>query len=191
MTNRFYNSTFNALPLTLIPSATLNSQYTLVGTGFSTLQTEIDAASAALAVSLAAKAPRASPAFTGTPTAPTATVGTSTTQLASTAFVAAAIANVNAQIPATTVNIDSSPAIAASAGQHIVCTNASAVTITLPASPTVGHTVWVTPGNGLTTNVIAQGGRNIMNLAEDLTLDNANVTVALRYINLTLGWRLV
>lgn len=38
---------------------------------------------------LAAKAPLASPAFTGTPTAPTAAVGTNTTQLATTAFVAA------------------------------------------------------------------------------------------------------
>ena len=36
-------------------------------------------------------APFASPAFTGTPTAPTATAGTSTTQLATTAFVAAAV----------------------------------------------------------------------------------------------------
>jgi hypothetical protein len=37
--------------------------------------------------SLAAKAPLASPALTGTPTAPTAAAGTSTTQLATTAFV--------------------------------------------------------------------------------------------------------
>lgn len=37
---------------------------------------------------LTLKAPLASPAFTGTPSAPTATFGTSTTQLASTAFVA-------------------------------------------------------------------------------------------------------
>jgi len=36
-------------------------------------------------------APLASPVFTGTPTAPTAVAGTNTTQLASTAFVAAAI----------------------------------------------------------------------------------------------------
>jgi hypothetical protein len=41
---------------------------------------------------LAAKANIASPTFTGTPSAPTAAVGTSTTQLATTAFVAAAIA---------------------------------------------------------------------------------------------------
>jgi hypothetical protein len=40
---------------------------------------------------LALKAPLANPALTGTPTAPTATAGTSTTQIANTAFVAAAI----------------------------------------------------------------------------------------------------
>lgn len=39
--------------------------------------------------SIAGFAPLASPTFTGTPTAPTATVGTSTTQIATTAFVAA------------------------------------------------------------------------------------------------------
>ena len=41
---------------------------------------------------LDAKAAKASPAFTGKPTAPTATGGTSTTQIATTAFVSAAIA---------------------------------------------------------------------------------------------------
>lgn len=41
---------------------------------------------------LATKAPIASPAFTGTPTAPTAAVGTNTTQVATTAFVLSAIA---------------------------------------------------------------------------------------------------
>lgn len=40
-----------------------------------------------LTTDLAAKAPIASPSFTGTPTAPTATVGTNTTQIATTAFV--------------------------------------------------------------------------------------------------------
>ena len=41
--------------------------------------------------SLASKAPLASPALTGTPTAPTAAGGTNTTQLATTAFVQAAV----------------------------------------------------------------------------------------------------
>jgi hypothetical protein len=45
-----------------------------------------------LTAALAAKAPLASPTFTGTPSAPTAGGGTNTTQLATTAFVQAAIA---------------------------------------------------------------------------------------------------
>lgn len=44
-----------------------------------------------LDAALAAKAPLASPALTGTPTAPTAVAGTNSTQLATTAFVAAAV----------------------------------------------------------------------------------------------------
>ncbi len=48
-------------------------------------QADLDAA-------LDAKAPLASPALTGTPTAPTAAPGTNTTQVATTAFVEAAVA---------------------------------------------------------------------------------------------------
>ena len=44
-----------------------------------------------LQTALDAKAPLASPALAGTPTVPTAAAGTNTTQIASTAFVAAAI----------------------------------------------------------------------------------------------------
>ena len=47
-----------------------------------------------LDATLAAKAPLASPALTGTPTAPTAAAGNNSTQLATTAFVAAAVAAV-------------------------------------------------------------------------------------------------
>ena len=50
---------------------------------------------------LAAKAPVASPTFTGTPSAPTATTGTNTTQLATTAFVAGEIAALIGSAPGT------------------------------------------------------------------------------------------
>jgi microcystin-dependent protein len=50
---------------------------------------ELDTEFNNLATSSATKADLLSPAFTGTPTAPTAVVGTSTTQLATTAFVVA------------------------------------------------------------------------------------------------------
>ena len=51
---------------------------------------EIAISAIPLATDLAGKAPLASPALSGTPTAPTAGSGTNTTQIATTAFVAAA-----------------------------------------------------------------------------------------------------
>lgn len=53
----------------------------------------VDGVTSAIQTQLNAKAALASPALTGTPTAPTAAVGTNTTQLATTAFVNAEIAN--------------------------------------------------------------------------------------------------
>lgn len=53
----------------------------------------VDGVTSAIQTQLDAKAPLASPALTGTPTAPTASVGTNTTQVATTAFVNAEIAN--------------------------------------------------------------------------------------------------
>jgi hypothetical protein len=53
--------------------------------------TEIDTELSAISNAIASKADINSPSFTGTPAAPTATAGTSTTQLATTAFVTAAL----------------------------------------------------------------------------------------------------
>ena len=56
--------------------------------------TEIDAEFTAIASAISSKADSNSPTLTGTPLAPTASSGTSTTQIASTAFVATAVAAV-------------------------------------------------------------------------------------------------
>ena len=77
------------------------------------------------------------------------------------------------------------------AGQHAVLTNVSQTTVTLPPSPTVFDYVWVTPTNARVDNRIARNGQNIMGLAEDLDIDNANATVQLRFIGGTRGWSLV
>ena len=53
--------------------------------------TEIDTELSAISNAIASKADINSPSFTGTPVAPTASAGTSTTQLATTAFVTAAL----------------------------------------------------------------------------------------------------
>lgn len=58
--------------------------------------TELDDEFDAIAVAIATKANSASPTFTGTPTAPTATAGTNTTQIATTAFVNSASTSGNA-----------------------------------------------------------------------------------------------
>ena len=54
--------------------------------------TEIDNEFNSISGAISSKADLAGPAFTGTPTAPTATAGSNTTQLATTAFVTAALA---------------------------------------------------------------------------------------------------
>lgn len=78
----------------------------------------------------------------------------------------------------------------ASANGHYVMTNVAASTLTLPASPVSGDTVWATFTNGLATNAIARNGNTIMALAQDMTVDlPAGLTVQLRYANS--DWRLV
>jgi hypothetical protein len=98
-------SKISSLPGTIIPSGTFEFPASKDGvTNKLTVQQVIDLAnvnnsgvtgatvSAALDQLDTDKAPLASPALTGTPTAPTATAGTNTTQIASTAFVSTAIA---------------------------------------------------------------------------------------------------
>ncbi len=61
--------------------------------GRNAIQADVDANEAASIASLALKAPLASPALTGTPTAPTASQSAGTTQVATTAYVDTAVAN--------------------------------------------------------------------------------------------------
>lgn len=68
-------------------TANLSSNIT-TNTGSTTMYPSV----ASVETALALKAPLASPTFTGTPAAPTATAGTSTTQIATTAFVINAVA---------------------------------------------------------------------------------------------------
>ena len=135
------------------------------------------------------KAALFSPVLTGTPSAPTATLGTNSTQLATTAFMQAAITNVNAQT-ALVVAVVSGITQTAVAGSHYILTNVAATTVTLSATPATGDAVWVTWTNGLTANVIVRNSNTIMGIAEDMTLDaSINGTVQLRYVSSS--WRLI
>lgn len=74
---------------------------------------EIDSEFNAISTAIATKADTNSPTFTGTPTAPTATAGNSSTQLATTAFVTSAIATT---IPSGVILIWSGSSAAIPAG---------------------------------------------------------------------------
>jgi hypothetical protein len=86
---------------------------------------ELDAELNAVAAAIASKADSNSPTFTGTPAAPTATLGTNTTQLATTAFVQAAL---QAMYPVGSVYINAT-----------VSTNPATL---------LGFGTWVTVGDG-------------------------------------------
>ena len=91
-----------------------------------------------------------------------------------------------AGLPAVTVT--ASTAITAVVNTHYVLTAATAATVTLPASPTISDTIYVTVANSLTTNVVARNGKNIQGIAEDLTLNTTYASVQLRYSDATEGW---
>lgn len=96
----------------------------------------------ALTSSLSAYAPIASPTFTGIPAGPTATVGTSTTQLATTAFVTAAAAGLTLTRSGTFSCINGTVAVTFASAFPTTCN--AVVWSANYASPDVG---WITPGS--------------------------------------------
>jgi hypothetical protein len=77
-------------------STYISGNVSTVNTSISATNANVTAANAAIAALDSAKAPKASPALTGVPTAPTALPGTANTQIATTAFVAAEISQFDA-----------------------------------------------------------------------------------------------
>lgn len=70
------------------------------------------------------------------------------------------------------------------------CTvTASGKTITLPASPSAGWEVVISVGD-FTDTVIGRNSQNIMGVAENMTIDVANATVNLVFVDATRGWRI-
>lgn len=67
----------------------------------------------------------------------------------------------------------------------------ASLTLTLPASPSVGDTLKVSNQSGVLTCVIARNSLNIMGLAQDLTIDKLNIGMELVYVNSTYGWVII
>jgi hypothetical protein len=79
----------------------------------------------------------------------------------------------------------------ATINNRYVLTNAAATTVTLPASPSAGDTLYIVVANGLATNIVARNGNKIMSTSEDLTLDVNYYSLGLMYVNSTLGWVII
>ena len=79
--------------------------------------------------------------------------------------------------------------ITAKENDYVVVT-AATQTITLPASPLPGACVTVVVAGTWLDTVVAQGGSNIMGLAQDITLDKQYAAMQFTYTDATNGWRL-
>ena len=117
-----------------------------------------------LQAALDLKAPLASPALTGTPTAPTAASATNTTQIATTAFVKTAISNLVDSSPAAldTLNElaaalgddpDFASTVSTSLGEKVAKTSVQALHAT-DALRISGQTVYLYKGDGTSENVV-------------------------------------
>jgi hypothetical protein len=112
----------------------------------------LDGVTSNVQTQLDGKAGLASPAFTGTPTAPTAATGTNTTQVATTAFVQQT--SFNNSLPSQTGN----------AGKYVTTdgTNASWGTITIPAQVYPSAGVAISTGSAWASSVAPGTSGNVL-----------------------------
>ncbi len=114
-----------------ISTATATSIATKANVSHTHTQSEVTS----LVSDLALKAPLASPDLTGTPTAPTATAGTNTTQLATTAYVRTAVDNLVGAAPGALDTLDE---LAAALGDD--ANYATTITTALATKASTSHT---------------------------------------------------
>ncbi len=126
------------------------------------------------------KAPLASPALTGTPTAPTATAGTDTTQIATTAFVQDAIELVIGAAPAA-LNTLSELADALNDDASFATTVTNSLALKAPlASPTFTGTVTL-PNNTVTNAMLAGSIANNKLTNSSITINGTAVSLGGSY----------
>lgn len=135
-------------------------------------QAELDAVAAA-------KAPLASPTFTGTPAAPTASARTGSTQIATTAYVDAADQALVANEQTADYTL-----VLSDAGKVIEVNHASARTVTVPLNATVafpvGTVIEILRYGAGTATLVATGGVTIRSRGSLLAIGNQYGAVSLR-----------
>jgi len=126
-----------------------------------------------LTTDLAAKAPLSSPTFTGTPAGPTAAAGTNTTQLATTAFVAAGDALQSSNPKPVDTKTAAYTLVLSDRDKIIQMNSTSALTITVPTNASVafgnGAIIHIANINTGTLTIAGASGVTV-NQASGLTL---------------------
>jgi len=192
-----------------IPAGASISGYLTSATASSTYQTQAGMSSyLTTATAGTTYAPLASPTFTGTVTIPagasisgylTSATASSTyqTQAGMSSYLTTSTASstyqpISSMSSYLTAYATTTTAVNKTLVNRERCTViAGGLTITLPASPSAGNEVTVTVGGSFTNTTIARNGSNIMSLAENLTIDKANISVTLYYVDATRGWRII
>lgn len=171
VTQRAMKTPAGEAPLNDLPSATARANKSLV----------FDAAGQT-AVTVAATSAEMQAAITAASNAAASAAGASAS--------AAAVAATSAAVAATVVTVTATAATAVS-GSHYILDNVAATTVTLPAAPSAGDTVWITPANDLTNNVIDPGANKIRKQTGTRLTDMGLSTYQLRYLDAAKGWWLL
>ena len=117
-----------------------------------------------------------------TPKAPTAAPGTNTTQIATTAFVLAALSGGNV-VHVTTASATAAP-------KNVYSLDfAGVTTLTFPSTPSEGTLITVVVGNGRLDNLINPNGKTIMSVAGAMTIDKIDFPIQFLFINNT--WKIL
>jgi len=180
-------------------------------TDYTVTQSDVTTHQAALSITesqisdLGAYATLANPTLTGTPAAPTATAGTNTTQIATTAFVSTAVANIVDSAPAALDTLNELAAAlgddanfatttATSLGEKLVkASNLSDLTdaatartnLGLGTAATTAATAYATAAQGTTADSATQPGDNVSTLTNDSGFITASTTDTLTNKTLT------
>lgn len=121
------------MPVITLPTVGETAWGTKMNTAVNLINTAVDDATTAVGL----RATTASPALTGNPTAPTPTAGDNDTSIATTAFVTTAVAAVRGLYVGINAQTGTTYApLLADQGKLVTCTNAGAITVTMPSNAT-------------------------------------------------------
>ena len=102
------------------------------------------------------------------------------------------VSSVNGQTGAVSTNYDAQVISASTTAiKNTVYVLTADLTLTLPASPSIGDSIKISNLSGVPTCILGANGSLIMGVAGDLTLDNATASFELVYSGAAKGWVII